>query len=236
MSRKLAKENLLISILILLLLLIPVPGLATNNIKTTQKLIVLDPGHGGSDTGLLYASEINEKNIMLTLAKKTARILETRYNVILTRNDDITLSQKQRAFIGNENKADLFISLHLHKSDTISGYFYYFDLPNHNILPEKETSNTWRYAPMNHIESSKHLAKIFKSKFLFADPEQMYTTNGLPLITLEGTTMPAIQIEPLPISYFSKDAADVEAVIEKVAIGILNSIDLFFKKKQNNKQ
>ncbi len=230
MSRKLAKENLLIPILIPLLVLIPVLGYATNNIKTTQKLIVLDPGHGGSDTGLLYSSKIEEKNIMLTLAKKTAEILEIRYNVILTRSNDITLPQDQRVFVGNKNKADLYISLHLHKSDTISGYFYYFSLPAHSVIPKKENSNAWRYAPMNHFEASKSMSKIFKSNFSITNPDQIYIANGLPLFMLEGTTMPAVQIEPLSISYFSKDPAEVEATVKTIAIKILNSIDLFFKK------
>ena len=231
MSRKLAKENLLIPILISLLVLIPVLGYPTNNIKTTQKLIVLDPGHGGSDTGLLYSSKIEEKNLVLTLAKKTAKILEIRYNVIFTRNKDITIPQEQRVFIGNKNKADLYISLHLHKSDTVSGYFYYFNLPNHIGIPKKESSNTWQYTPMNQLEPSRNLSKIFKSHFSKTSIDQIYMANGLPLLALEGITMPAIQIEPLPISYFSKDPAQVETMIEAIAIKILNSIDLFFNKK-----
>jgi N-acetylmuramoyl-L-alanine amidase len=229
-SRKLAKENLLLPILISLLVLIPVLGYATNNIKTTQKLIVLDPGHGGSDTGLLYSSKIEEKDLMLTLAKKTAEILEIRYNVILTRNNDITIPQEQRVFVGNKNKADLYISLHLHKSDTVSGYFYYFSLPAHSSIPKKENFNTWRYAPMNQLMPSKSLSKIFKSNFSITSSDQIYIANGLPLLTLEGTTMPAVQIEPLSISYFSKDPVEVETMLKTIAIKILNSIDLFFKK------
>ncbi len=231
MSRKLAKQNLLIPILISLLVLIPVLGYATNNIKTTQKIIVLDPGHGGSDTGLLYSSKIEEKNLMLALAKKTAEMLEIRYNVILTRNNDVAIPQEQRVFVGNKNKADLYLSLHLHKSDTVSGYFYYFSLPTHSGIPKKYNFNTWRYAPMNQLEASKSLSNIFKSHFLKINTGQIYITNGLPLVTLEGTTMPAIQIEPLPISYFSKDPTEVDTMVKEIAIKILNSIDLFFKKK-----
>ncbi len=235
MSRKLAKENRLLPILISLLILIPVLGYAANNIKTTQKLIVLDPGHGGSDTGLLYASKIVEKNIVLTLAKKTAEILEVRYNVILTRSNDITIPQEQRVFVGNKNKADLYISLHLHTSDTVSGYFYYFSIPTHSITPKKENSNSWRYAPLSQLEPSKNLSKILKSNFSITNPDQIYNVTDLPLITLEGTTMPAVQIEPVPISFFSKDPTKVEATVKKVAMNILNSIDLFFNKKQYNK-
>ncbi len=232
MSRKLAKENPLIPVLISLLVLIPALGYATNDIKTTQKVIVLDPGHGGSDTGLLYSSKIEEKNITLTLAKKTAEVLGIRYNVILTRNDDIILPQEQRVLIGNKNKADLYISLHSHKSDTISGYFYYFKLPTHSILPKKNNPNTWRYSPLNQLDSSKNLSKIFKFHFSKTNVGKIYIANGLPLLTLEGTAMPAVQIEPLSISHFSKDPAEVETTVKRIAIKILNSIDLFFKKKR----
>ncbi len=230
MSRKLAKENLLLIILISLLVLAPVLGHTTNNIKTTQKRIVLDPGHGGSDTGLLYSFKIKEKDLMLALAKKTAEILEIRYNVILTRNSDITISHEQRVFVGNKNKADLYISLHLHKSDTVSGYFYFFNLPTHSGIQNKK-ANIWRYSPVNQLESSRRLSNIFKTHFLKPNIAQTYITMGLPLLTLEGTTMPAIQIEPLPISHFSKDPVEAETLIKTIAIKILNSIDLYFKKK-----
>ncbi len=77
--------------------------------------IVLDPGHGGSETGAVGPSGTAEKEISLLLARALKSRLERRLpvRVILTRNEDADLPHDTRTAIANQNKADLFISLHL---------------------------------------------------------------------------------------------------------------------------
>ncbi len=77
-------------------------------------VIVIDPGHGGRDRGCLGDSSI-EKNITLELSKKLKELIENQLpeiKVILTRDRDKFISLKNRATIANENKADIFISIH----------------------------------------------------------------------------------------------------------------------------
>lgn len=83
-----------------------VPGIHT---------IVLDPGHGGSETGAVGPSGTEEKEISLLLARALKSRLERRLpvRVILTRNEDADLAHDTRTAIANQNKADLFISIHL---------------------------------------------------------------------------------------------------------------------------
>lgn len=77
--------------------------------------IVLDPGHGGSETGAVGPSGTEEKEISLLLARALKSRLERRLpvRVILTRNEDADLAHDTRTAIANQNKADLFISIHL---------------------------------------------------------------------------------------------------------------------------
>lgn len=78
-------------------------------------VIVLDPGHGGDETGALGPSGSREKDLVLMIAQSLKRRLEERLpvRVILTRENDSNLSLDARSAIANQHQAVLFISLHL---------------------------------------------------------------------------------------------------------------------------
>ena len=92
--------------------------------------IVIDPGHGGKDSGCRSHRKYKEKNITLAIAKRLASRLkkEIGCEVFLTRNKDDFLSLERRTAIANMKKADLFISLHVnaHKDGRIHGLETYF--------------------------------------------------------------------------------------------------------------
>lgn len=73
------------------------------------RTVVLDPGHGGKDTG----TSVNEKAYALDVARRAKPLLEAAgYRVILTRDSDVFIDLPQRAALANLNRADLFVSLH----------------------------------------------------------------------------------------------------------------------------
>ncbi len=76
-------------------------------------LIVIDPGHGGYDTGAIKHG-VREKNVVLAFAKHLKERLENtkRYRVKLTREDDRFIPLKKRAAFARKQKADLFLSIH----------------------------------------------------------------------------------------------------------------------------
>jgi N-acetylmuramoyl-L-alanine amidase len=94
------------------------PALPPREVRSGIRTIVIDPGHGGSETGAIGPSGIAEKELTLTLARDLAGRLQQRLpvRVILTRSDDSNLPLDTRPAIANQNKADLFISLHLNSS------------------------------------------------------------------------------------------------------------------------
>jgi N-acetylmuramoyl-L-alanine amidase len=83
--------------------------------KTNGKwMVVIDPGHGGRDSGAIGAIS-KEKNINLAIALKTANYIRENIKdviVVLTRDDDSTVDLLERPIIANRNNADLFISIH----------------------------------------------------------------------------------------------------------------------------
>jgi N-acetylmuramoyl-L-alanine amidase len=82
------------------------------------RTIVIDPGHGGSETGAVGRSGLVEKDVTLELARLLKARLESRMavRVVLTREEDLDLALEARTAVANQNKADLFISLHLNSS------------------------------------------------------------------------------------------------------------------------
>ena len=91
--------------------------------------IVVDPGHGGRDSGA-RGNGYNEKDIALQVATKLANNLRRDYNVIMTRDSDFFVPLDTRAKIGNNANADFFISIHLNSGSSSSANgteVYYFN-------------------------------------------------------------------------------------------------------------
>jgi N-acetylmuramoyl-L-alanine amidase len=81
-------------------------------------IVVLDPGHGGSNTGT-RGQGLNEKQVTLAIAKAVATRLRAQgITVEMTRTADRTLTLRQRVAIADKIPADLFISIHANASPT----------------------------------------------------------------------------------------------------------------------
>ncbi len=80
--------------------------------------IVIDPGHGGHDVGTIGPKGLLEKDVVLDVATRLGRLLESRLGaeVIYTRQDDTFIPLETRTAIANRERADLFISIHANSS------------------------------------------------------------------------------------------------------------------------
>ncbi|MCL1901841.1 MAG: N-acetylmuramoyl-L-alanine amidase, partial [Firmicutes bacterium] len=113
-----------------------VEGLLPENTAPKKKLlkkkriIVVDAGHGGEDPGAVGPNGTREKNINLSIAHELAKILrnDTDYEVIMTRGDDTFIPLVERTKIANDNKADLFVSIHCNANfnKSATGFEIYF--------------------------------------------------------------------------------------------------------------
>ena len=86
---------------------------ANKNQNTKQRIIVLDPGHGGKDPGCIGKGGTQEKTVVLSVAKQLKTKLDAAgYKTFLTRSTDVYLKLAERSEIAEKKHADLFISLH----------------------------------------------------------------------------------------------------------------------------
>ena len=96
------------------------PVLAQIN-QTRKQIIVIDPGHGGKDSGAVGLNGILEKDVVLNIAKQMVDLNETafknQFEIYLTRYNDTLISLGDRTKLAKILKADIFISLHCNHSD-----------------------------------------------------------------------------------------------------------------------
>ena len=85
-----------------------------------RPVVVLDPGHGGNDPGAVGRSGLQEKDVVLTIAREVKEILEQekKATVILTRDSDRFLSLEERTWFANSRGSDLFVSIHANAAPT----------------------------------------------------------------------------------------------------------------------
>ena len=93
------------------------PGVKGRNARTVSR-VVLDPGHGGKDTGAVGPGGVKEKDVTLDVAHRVAPILSNDgIQVVLTRDDDRFVSLEERTARANDFNADLFVSIHCNASE-----------------------------------------------------------------------------------------------------------------------
>ena len=97
---------------------VPTPPTSPAGRQAGIHTIVIDPGHGGTEVGAIGPSGIQEKELTLQLARELETKLAQRLavRVVLTRTEDANLPLDMRTAIANQNKADLFVSIHLNSS------------------------------------------------------------------------------------------------------------------------
>jgi N-acetylmuramoyl-L-alanine amidase len=106
--------------------LAPTPGTAVASLPRApiqgdnrKRTIVVDAGHGGIDPGTHGATGLQEKNVVLAVARELRKSLEStgRYRVQLTRDNDVFIPLRERVNIARAAHGDLFVSLHADSSE-----------------------------------------------------------------------------------------------------------------------
>jgi N-acetylmuramoyl-L-alanine amidase len=197
----------------------PVPRERAPGIHT----IVIDPGHGGTETGAIGPSGVQEKELTLLLARDLEARLESRLpvRVVLTRNEDAQLPLDTRSAIANQNKADLFVSIHLNSSlgTGASGTETYF-LSNRATDPRAASSAAaenvaspegttglddasaedlqlilWDLAQSQHLAESQRFANLIQAELNQALGLKDRGVKQAPFRVLMGAAMPAVLVE-----------------------------------------
>jgi N-acetylmuramoyl-L-alanine amidase len=188
----------------------PAPGIQT---------IVIDPGHGGSETGAVSSGGTAEKELTLLLAQALKRRLEERLGVrvVLTRDEDASLPLATRTALANQFKADLFVSIHLNSSPGSSArgaetYFLSDQASDASAASSAQSENEasesgadealyglqlilWDLAQSRHLQASQSFATLIQSEL---NTELQLRDRGVkqaPFRVLRGAAMPAVLVE-----------------------------------------
>lgn len=210
------------------------------------KTVVLDPGHGGHDTGAKGPGGTLEKTVSLNLARKIAAGLKDHCRVILTRTDDYGLDIPERTAVANHAKADLFISLHtgasfLHQQTGIS-VFLFREVSDRTRSSEiaaakppegSDSAIPWDTIQSRHSKSSQELARLMYQYLIHPATSKQGGVQAAPLMVLRGADMPAVLIEPgyLTNPVEEKMLTDPDKMA-LVAEKISNAIIVFLKKSE----
>jgi len=211
--------------------------------------IVIDAGHGGHDTGTIGPNGLLEKDLVLDVALRLGRLLETRLgaDVIYTRDDDTFIPLETRTAIANEHQADLFISVHANSSSDPSArgietyYLNFTSNPDALEVAARENAVSEKsiFELQDLVKKITLKEKIEESRELASDVQQsLYSglaakrstlrdrgVKKAPFVVLIGANMPSILAE---ISFVSNptDAAKLETpeYREKIADSLYKGI------------
>jgi N-acetylmuramoyl-L-alanine amidase len=181
--------------------------------------VVLDPGHGGHDTGTIGPGGLMEKDLVLDVAKRLGALIEARLGseVIYTRSDDTFIPLRERTEFANANKADLFLSIHANSSRQLSTsgietYYLKFTTSSDDLaVAARENAGSERtiyelqdllkkIALDDKVEESKEFASRIQTALFGAlsrDNSRLRNrgVRKAPFVVLIGASMPSVLAE-----------------------------------------
>ena len=192
----------------------PKPRRRSRRVET----IIIDPGHGGRDSGALGASGTREKDLSLAIARALSTRLRQALPVrtVLTRTGDEDLPLDSRSALANQHKGDLFISVHLNSSFNPNStgaetYFLSLDASDEAAAAAARAENRaggggedplydlqlmlWDMAQSRYLAGSQRLATLVQEELNSALGLRNRGVKQAPFRVLVGTAMPAILVE-----------------------------------------
>jgi N-acetylmuramoyl-L-alanine amidase len=181
--------------------------------------IVIDPGHGGHDTGTIGPNGVREKDVVLDVSRRLGKMLRQQLGaeVIYTRADDTFIPLETRTAIANRERADLFISVHANSSDDpdargVETYYLNFTsskdalevAARENAVSQKSIYELQdlvkKIALKEKIDESREFASdvqssLYSSLASKSSPLRNRGVKKAPFIVLIGANMPSILAE-----------------------------------------
>jgi len=179
---------------------------------------VVDPGHGGKDTGTSVARGLTEKEVTLDIGLRLRRLLEqAAFEVVMTRDKDEAIPLQQRTALANAQGADLFVSIHLNWIDQGQARgveTYYLGPPEDPLLLQLAAQENHDsgysladfrklldqiYLSVRRDESRRLAETVQRTLVTYLHPKKPARVNRgvktAPFAVLVGTEMPAILAE-----------------------------------------
>ena len=208
--------------------------------ESAKFLVILDPGHGGADTGCRGSTGVAEKDIVLSLAKQIEKMFgQNQVEVLLTRDADFERHPKGRIDIAQKNYGQLFLSLHcnISFSDRAAGIHLYVNnslgptqLGRPPTNPNETSQHNTTIEALSQEEfliQSRQFAAMLQTELETLSPAPISLTE-IPLATLAAVYMPAVLIE---IGYLSNEVDEARLTdadhLAFIATGIAQAIQTY---------
>ncbi|MCP3957116.1 MAG: N-acetylmuramoyl-L-alanine amidase [bacterium] len=182
------------------------------------RTIALDPGHGGAETGAIGPAGSAEASLTLLVARALKLQLERRLpvKVVMTRTENVEVTHETRSAISNQNRADLFISLHFNSSfgpqaHGAETYFLSREASDQRAAEVAATENRaaggetnpeqdlqmilWDLAQSYHLAESQRFANLVQEELNLALGLRDRGVKQAPFRVLMGAKMPAVLVE-----------------------------------------
>jgi N-acetylmuramoyl-L-alanine amidase len=201
-------------------------------------IVILNPAHGGADTGARGPSGAVEKDVVLLFARIARVELERQgYHVVMTRNDDSDPSYDDRAAVANAHHDALFISIHLGSTGavgTIRTYYYQFlEMPasaaggnaTHQLAPTSGGLIPWDDAQRNFAETSRRFADILEVDLAQHFNGSPAVSTGVAVRELRSVAAPAVAVEISSVAV--TDPNNLTGMAHPLAMSIVRSIQAY---------
>ncbi len=223
----------------------------------SNKIIVIDAGHGGKDGGAVGTRTKFEKNVVLQIALKTGKALQKRgYRVYYTRTIDKFIKLRNRTKYANRKGADLFLSIHANASNkkSLHGVETFFLSPARSKRSKNVAAleNKSDIQEMNYFSKQTFLNVFNREKIILANKLALDVQQGMlnrlkakyggikdggvreaPFWVLVGAQMPAILIETGYISNKTERKRIFNSHYQDLmSKGIADGIDSYFMKSE----
>ena len=186
-----------------------------------RPFVILDPAHGGFETGAILSPTLQEKNVTLALARRLQKELEARgIPVVLTRVADNLLTWDQRAISANTSHAALYVALHA--SAAGHGVRIYTSLiPSAAPSQGKPSFLPWETAQSPFLVQSSSAASAIAAECTSAGLP--VRASAAPLRPLNSVTTAAVAVEISPLGSLADELAAPDYQ-QKVAAALASGI------------
>jgi len=197
----------------------------------TKPLVVIDPGHGGIDSGAeAQASGVKEKDIVLAFSLELQKLLmeSGRFDVALTREDDSFLKLEERVALARANKADLFISIHADsfQQPEIRGASVYTRDENATDVLDKVLADSENKADVIAGFAMPQMAPEVVDILLDLMRREMRVQSYVAAQSIVHQLEPSVELRRFPVrqaDFFVLQAPDVPSVL--IELGFLSNAD-----------
>ncbi len=194
--------------------------------RQTLNVVVLDPGHGGTDSGARGGSGIVEKEVTMSLARAVQAQLELQgFQVVLTRQPDEGPTLDERAATANAQRGAVFISLHVSSIGAVGTAmaFYMPAAPTSETKPGPETSGRplvrWQEAQQAYAAQSRKLAELIQIQLGQKLRGSAEVPQAVAVRQLRSVMLPAVAVELSSVAAADRKPLDqaTPALAEAVA-------------------